>query len=398
MAKIRIAIAGVGNCASSLVQGIAFYARDDHDEIGLLHPRLGGYSVTDIEVVSAFDIDRRKVGRPLSDAIFAPPNNTKVFCRPPAGQGPIVRMGPILDGVSEHFRDYPPEQRFEPADEPPVEVAAVLRESNAEILVNYLPVGSQRATEHYAQACLDAGVSLVNCIPVFIASEPSWARRFQERGIPIVGDDIKAQVGATITHRTLARLFQERGARIDATYQLNTGGNTDFLNMLNRERLSSKKISKTDAVQSQLDVPLPKDQVHIGPSDYIPFLKDNKVCFLRIEGRGFGGVPLHVELRLSVEDSPNSAGEVVDAIRACKLARDAGLSGPVEPACAWTMKHPPLQVDDREALRELETMIERCQRQRSAGVAGTADAAGTASAETSSREAASTGTVTNTRQ
>jgi myo-inositol-1-phosphate synthase len=362
MSRIRIAIAGVGNCASSLVQGISHYAAADHEDVGLLHPQLGGFAISDIEVVAAFDIDRRKVGVALNDAIFALPNNTKVFCRPPAGAGPIVRMGPVLDGVSEHLRDYPPEQRFEPADAKPVDVARTLRESGAEILVNYLPVGSQRATEHYAQACLDAGVSLVNCIPVFIASDATWANRFKHAGIPIVGDDIKAQVGATITHRTLAHLFQERGVHIDATYQLNTGGNTDFLNMLNRQRLATKKVSKTDAVQSQLDVPLPDDRVHIGPSDYIPFLKDNKVCFLRIEGRGFGGVPMHLELRLSVEDSPNSAGVVVDAIRVCKLARDAGMSGPIEPVCAWTMKHPPVQMDDHDALQEMRALVESCQR------------------------------------
>lgn len=371
MSSIRIAIAGVGNCASSLVQGIANYSQAGHDDVGLVHPRLGGYSVADIEVVAAFDIDRRKVGVPLNDAILAPPNNTKVFCRPPAGGGPVVRMGPILDGVSEHFRDYPAEQRFEPSSAAPVDVARALRESGADMLVNYLPVGSQQAAEHYAQACVETGVSLVNCIPVFIASDPTWAERFKDRGIPIIGDDIKAQLGATITHRTLARLFQDRGVRIDATYQLNTGGNTDFLNMLNRRRLSSKKVSKTGAVQSQLDVPLPDDHIHIGPSDYIPFLKDNKVCFLRIEGSGFGGVPMHLELRLSVEDSPNSAGVVVDAIRACKLARDVGLGGPIEPVCAWTMKHPPRQMDDREALRAMESWIERCQR----GAASTASVA-----------------------
>ena len=222
-----------------------------------------------------------------------------------------------------------------------MDIAKTLRDSGAEILVNYLPVGSERATAYYAEACLEAGVSLVNCIPVFIVSDPKWAARFAERGIPCVGDDVKAQVGATMTHRTLARLFNDRGVRIDSTYQLNTGGNTDFLNMLNRDRLANKKISKTEAVQSQLDVPLDPERIHIGPSDFIPFQKDNKVCFLRIEGTGFGGVPLHLELRLSVEDSPNSAGVVVDAIRCCKLARDAGLAGPIEPVCAWTMKHPP---------------------------------------------------------
>jgi myo-inositol-1-phosphate synthase len=252
---------------------------------------------------------------------------------------------------------YPPDQRFEPASDSPCDVTHVLRESGAEILVNYLPVGSQKATEHYARACLDAGVSLVNCIPVFIVSDAAWAEKFAERGVSCVGDDIKAQVGATITHRTLARLLTDRGVRIDSTYQLNTGGNTDFLNMLNRSRLRDKKLSKTRAVQSQLDVPLDADKIHIGPSDYVPFLKDNKVCFLRLEGTGFGGVPMNIELRLSVEDSPNSAAVVVDAIRCCKLARDARLAGPIEPVSAWCMKHPPTQMNDPEALRATDEFI-----------------------------------------
>jgi myo-inositol-1-phosphate synthase len=266
-------------------------------------------------------------------------------------------MGPTLDGCPPHMCEFPPHMRFEPANLPPVNIAEALRDSGAQILINYLPVGSQRATEHYAQACLDAGAALVNCIPVFIASDPTWARRFQERGLPIVGDDIKAQLGATITHRTLARLFHDRGVRIDSTYQLNTAGNTDFLNMLARDRLASKKISKTEAVQSQLDVPLDPGQIHISPSDFVPFQKDNKVCFLRIEGTGFGGIPLHVELRLSVEDSPNSAGVVVDAVRCCKLALDAGMAGPIEPAAAWTMKHPPRQMIDTDARLAMEEFI-----------------------------------------
>ena len=364
MNRIRIAIAGVGNCASSLVQGIGYYAdragTPDAD-LGLMHPQLGGYAVGDIEVVAAFDIDRRKVGRPLYDALVAPPNNTKIFHPLAPGKGPLVRMAPILDGVPDHMADYPPDQRFDPADATPADIAQTLRDSGAQILVNYLPVGSQLATERFAEACLETGVSLVNCIPVFIVSDPKWAERFRVRGIACVGDDVKAQVGATITHRTLARLFADRGVQIDSTYQLNTGGNTDFLNMLNRARLTSKKISKTDAVQSQLDVPLTRDQIHIGPSDFVPFLKDNKVCFLRIEGRGFGGVSMHVELRLSVEDSPNSAGVVVDAIRACQLARDAGHAGPIEPVSAWTMKHPPMQMLDPEALRQMDEQIERWQ-------------------------------------
>ena len=356
MAKIRIAIAGVGNCASSLVQGISYYA-SGADTTGLLHPELGGYRVEDLEVVAAFDIDARKVGRPLEEAIFALPNNTKTFHREIPSTGVNVQMGNILDGVPEHMAEYPPHQRFEPAKARAVDAAKVLRDSGAEILVNYLPVGSEQATGWYAQACLDSGVSLVNCIPVFIVSDPVWAAKFKARGIPCVGDDVKAQVGATITHRTLAKLFNDRGVRIDSTYQINTGGNTDFLNMLNRNRLKSKKISKTEAVQSQLDVPLEADQIHIGPSDFVPFQKDNKVCFLRLAGTGFGGVPMELELRLSVEDSPNSAGVVVDAIRCCKLARDAGLSGAIEPVCAWTMKHPPRQMHDPEALEAMEQFV-----------------------------------------
>jgi myo-inositol-1-phosphate synthase len=365
MSKIRIAIAGVGNCASSLVQGIHYYGAGA-DTTGLLHPDLGGYRVEDLEVVAAFDIDVRKVGRALEDAMFALPNNTKVFHREIPPSGVTVQMGQILDGIADHMADFPPHQRFEPASAKPVDPARVLRESGAEVLVNYLPVGSEEATAWYAQACLDSGVSLVNCIPVFIVSNPAWANQFRARGIPCIGDDVKAQLGATITHRTLAKLFNDRGVRIDSTYQINTGGNTDFLNMLNRNRLKSKKISKTEAVQSQLDVPLEADQIHIGPSDFVAFQKDNKVCFLRIAGTGFGGVPMELELRLSVEDSPNSAGIVVDAIRCCKLARDAGLAGPVEPVCAWTMKHPPRQMLDTDARAAMEEFI------REAAAAGVA--------------------------
>jgi myo-inositol-1-phosphate synthase len=356
MSKIRIAIAGVGNCASSLIQGIHFYG-STADTTGLLHPALGGYRVEDLEVAAAFDIDVRKVGRPLEEAIFALPNNTKVFHSNIPATGVTVQMGNILDGVADHMAEYPPHQRFEPSNAKPVDPAALLRESGAEILVNYLPVGSEQATAWYAQACLDAGVSLVNCIPVFIVSNPQWSARFKRAGIPCVGDDVKAQVGATITHRTLAKLFNDRGVKIDSTYQINTGGNTDFLNMLNRRRLVSKKISKTEAVQSQLDVPLDPDQIHIGPSDFVPFQKDNKVCFLRVQGTGFGGVPMELELRLSVEDSPNSAGVVVDAIRCCKLARDAGFAGPINPVCSWTMKHPPQQMPDVDAHRAMEEFV-----------------------------------------
>src|SRR5688572_28124305 len=370
MSRIRIAIAGVGNCASSLVQGLHYYAAraagsgyDDRTgaggdaTAGVMHPVLGGYRVGDIEVVAAFDIDARKVGRPLEEAVFAAPNNTKEFHRPLPPTGVTVQMGPVLDGVAPHMASYPPHQRFEPASLPQVDVPRALRDSGAEVLVSYMPVGSQKATEFYAQACLDAGVGFVNCVPCFVVSDPKWAAKFQEAGVPCVGDDIKAQVGATITHRTLARLFADRGVRIDSTYQLNTGGNTDFLNMLSRDRLASKKVSKTEAVQSQLDVPLDPDRIHVGPSDFVPFQKDNKVCFIRIEGTGFGGVPMNLELRLSVEDSPNSAAVVVDAIRACKLARDAGIAGPIEPACAWTMKHPPKQMLDGDARRAFEEFV-----------------------------------------
>ena len=357
MKPIRIAVAGVGNCASSLLQGVDYYRHNPADCIGLMHASVGGFRAGDIEVVAAFDIDVRKVGRPLHKAIFAAPNNTKIFHRPVNAASVRVEMGPILDGAPEHMAEYPVDQRFEPANLPPCDVTRRLRETGAEILVNYLPVGSQKATEHYAEACLDAGVSLINCIPVFIVSDRTWAKKFTDRGIPCIGDDIKAQVGATITHRTLARLLADRGVRIDSTYQLNTGGNTDFLNMLNRARLRDKKLSKTRAVQSQLDVPLDADRIHIGPSDYVPFLKDNKVCFLRLEGTGFGGVPMHIELRLSVEDSPNSAAVVVDCIRCCKLAHDAKLAGPIEPVSAWCMKHPPTQMTDGEALHATDALI-----------------------------------------
>ena len=382
MNEIRIAVAGVGNCASALIQGIHYYAdrfaqMDDAAEaaIGLAHPILGGYAPGDIRVVAALDIDARKVGRPVHEAIFAPPNNTKVFHDGVVCDGVVVQMGNVLDGVAAHMAEYPERQRFVVADAPPAGAAQVeelLRESGAEVLLNYLPVGSQQAVEFYAECCLSAGVSLINCIPVFIVSDAGWAGRFTAAGIPCVGDDIKAQVGATITHRVLTRMMHERGAKIDVTYQLNTGGNTDFLNMLARSRLGSKRISKTEAVQSQLDVPLPADQVHIGPADFVAWQKDNKVCFCRIEARGFGGVPLNVELRLSVEDSPNSAGEVVDAIRCCKLARDRGLSGPLEAVSAFTMKHPPVQYTDAAARQMLDAFIEA---NSPAGAAKAAEAA-----------------------
>ncbi len=362
---IRVAIVGVGNCASSLIQGIHYYAdrfsRGCEDAgVGLMHPILGGYAPGDVAVVAAFDIDSRKVGCSLHEAVFAKPNNTKVFYDDFTYDDVTVQMGCVLDGVAEHMINYPEDLRFVVADKPDItrqQVVETLRDRQVEILLNYLPVGSQKASEFYAECALEAGVSLINCIPVFIVSDPGWAQRFTRAGIPCIGDDVKAQMGATIVHRVLARLATERGAKIDATYQLNTGGNTDFLNMLNHTRLGSKRVSKTEAVQSQLDVPLPPSQVHIGPSDFVAWQKDNKVCFCRIEARGFGGVPLNLELRLSVEDSPNSGGVVIDAIRCCKLARLAGLAGPIDGISAYTMKHPPIQFTDDQARQMVEAFI-----------------------------------------
>jgi len=361
MGRIRIAIAGLGNCASSLVQGIEHYRQLSQngmeESLGLMHYLIGLYSPGDIEVVAAFDIDARKVGKPVTEAIFSAPNNTKDICRVFEEPGPIVQMGNLLDGVSEHMGNYPEEQTFVISKESPVDVANVLRKSSADILLNYLPVGSQKATEYYANCALEAGVAFINCMPVFIVSNPTWAAQFKARGLPCIGDDIKAQLGATIVHRALTRLFRDRGVKLDATYQLNTAGNTDFLNMLNHKRLTSKRISKTEAVQSQMEEPLDCDQIHIGPADYVPWQKDNKVCFLRMEGRGFAGIPLNLELRLSVEDSPNSAGVVIDAVRICKLAKDNGIAGSLTYASAYFMKHPPVQFSDSVALEELEKFL-----------------------------------------
>jgi myo-inositol-1-phosphate synthase len=360
-ANIPIAIAGVGNCASSLLQGLDFYrapARaDEGPPVGLMHETLCDYRPTDIEVVCAFDVDRRKVGRPLHEAAVAPPNCTRPIFPKLSTSAVTVLMGPILDGISEHMADYPPDQTFLPADQAPVDVAAALRSSGAQILVSYLPVGSQLASEHYAHACLEAGVAFINCIPVFIASDPQWAAEFERRGLPLIGDDIKSQLGATIVHRMLAKLFADRGVAIDNTYQLNVGGNTDFLNMLNHTRTKSKRRSKTEAVQSNLPTPLAGDHIHIGPSDYVPFQRDNKLCFLRIEGRGFGNAPIELELRLSVQDSPNSAGCVIDAIRCCRVALDRGLAGPLTSISAYVMKHPPRQLPDDVAREQVERFL-----------------------------------------
>jgi myo-inositol-1-phosphate synthase len=358
--RIRIAIVGLGNCASSLVQGLEFYRTAPGPAPGLLHPVLGGYAPGDIEVAAAFDIDARKVGRDLSEAVFAPPNCTARFCPDLPPSGVSVRMGPILDGLAPHMRGFPDHRTFVPSDaaEPDqAEVVRILRDSGASILVNYLPVGSEQATHFWAECCLEAGLGLVNCIPVFIASDPAWAGRFQAAGLPLVGDDIKAQLGATIVHRALTDLFRMRGVPLDRTYQLNTGGNTDFLNMLERSRLASKRTSKTEAVQAVAGQRLAEENIHIGPSDYVAWQNDNKVCFLRMEGRLFGNVPMHMELRLSVEDSPNSAGVVIDAVRCCQLARDRGLSGPQDGPSAFLMKHPPTQHPDPEAWRLMEEFI-----------------------------------------
>jgi len=356
--RIRVAIAGVGNCASSLLQGIAYYGRpESRDGVGLMHVDMGGWLPADVEVVAAFDVDRRKVGQPLHQAAFAAPNCTRVVSSEIPPSPVVVQMGPVHDGVAPHMADYPEDQAFRPADEPPVDVARVLQETGTEVLVSYLPVGSQKAVAAYAEACLSTGASFINCVPVFIVSDPVWGGRFRDAGIPCAGDDIKSQLGATIVHRLLARLFVDRGVRVDRMYQLNTGGNTDFLNMLSRERLASKKISKTEAVTSQLPYDAGAANVHIGPSDYVPWQKDNKVCFLRIEGHGFGGAPIELEARLSVQDSPNSAGIVIDVIRYVKLARDRGLAGPLLPISAYTMKHPPVQMPEHESARQIEEFL-----------------------------------------
>jgi myo-inositol-1-phosphate synthase len=340
-----VGIVGVGNCASSFVQGLSYYrdARGNEPVPGLMNVELGGYHVGDVEVSAAFDVNAGKVGRDVADAIFARPNNTQRFSAVPA-TGVRVHRGPTLDGLGKYLRD-----EIEESDEDEADVADVLQTSGTDVLVSYLPVGSQRATEFYAEKALEAGCAFVNCIPVFIASDPGWRRRFEERGVPIVGDDIKSQVGATIVHRVLANLFRERGVRLDRTYQLNFGGNTDFQNMLERERLESKKISKTQAVASQLDMPLPPEDIHVGPSDHVPWLTDRKWAYIRLEGTAFGGVPLNVELKLEVWDSPNSAGIVIDAVRCAKIALDRKIGGALVGPSSYFMKSPPQQFTDGEA-------------------------------------------------
>jgi myo-inositol-1-phosphate synthase len=346
--KIKVAIAGVGNCACSLMQGVQYYRNADPSESvpGLMHVTLGGYHVGDIEFVAAFDVDAEKVGLELDKAIFAGQNNTIRFSDVPSS-GVTVMRGPTLDGLGKYYR-----QVVEESPAPPVDVAQQLRDSGAEVLVAYLPVGSEQAQKHYAQAAIDAGVAFVNAIPVFIASDPEWAAKFTAAGVPIVGDDIKSQVGSTIVHRMLARLFEDRGTVLDRTYQLNVGGNMDFKNMLERERLESKKVSKTQAVTSQIEAGIAADSVHIGPSDHVPWLEDRKWAYIRLEGRNFGDVPLNLELKLEVWDSPNSAGVIIDALRCARIGLDRQIGGPLIGPSAYFMKSPPVQFHDDEA-REL---------------------------------------------
>jgi myo-inositol-1-phosphate synthase len=347
---VRVAIAGVGNCASSLVQGVEFYRDADPNERvpGLMHVELAGYHVGDIEFVAAFDVDADKVGLDLGKAIFTSINNTIKFAEVPE-LGVHVQRGPTYDGLGQFYRELVEESPSEPVD-----VAQALRDARADVLVSYLPVGSEDAQKYYAQAALDAGVAFVNAIPVFIASNPEWAKKFEDAGVPIIGDDIKSQVGATITHRLLARLFEDRGLAIDNTYQLNFGGNMDFKNMLERERLLSKKISKTQSVTSQIDQGISSDHVHIGPSDHVPWLNDRKWAYIRMEGRNFGDVPLNIELKLEVWDSPNSAGVIIDAVRCAKVALDRGIGGPLLGPSAYFMKSPPVQYHDDDAHRMIE--------------------------------------------
>ena len=351
--KIRVAIIGVGNCASSLVQGVQFYRDASVDDFvpGLMHVELGGYHVRDIEFSAAFDINRTKVGRDLSEAIFAEPNNTIRFAEVPSLGVPVHR-GMTHDGVGKYLKDV-----VKKAPGATDDIVGILQATQTDVVVSYLPVGSEMATKWYVEQILEAGCAFVNCIPVFIASEKYWQRRFAERGLPLIGDDIKSQVGATIAHRVLTNLFRTRGVKLDRTYQLNFGGNTDFLNMLERDRLESKKISKTRAVTSQLGVPLPNENVHVGPSDYVPWLSDRKWCYIRMEGTTFGNVPLNCELKLEVWDSPNSAGVVIDAVRCAKLALDRGLSGAIVEPSSYFMKSPPQQFTDDEAREQLEEFI-----------------------------------------
>ncbi|MDD5509916.1 MAG: inositol-3-phosphate synthase [Dehalococcoidales bacterium] len=357
MGNINVAIIGVGNCASSLVQGVHYYKKAKENEFvpGLMHVNLGGYRISDINFVAAFDINKLKVGKDLAEAIFAPPNNTFKFTDVPA-TGVKVNRGMTHDGLGKYLAEI-----IEKAPGPTADIIGILKETKTHVVLNYLPVGSEEATKWYVEQVLAAGCGLINCIPVFIAREKYWQKRFEEKGLPVIGDDIKSQVGATIVHRVLTRLFMDRGVKLQRTYQLNFGGNTDFLNMLERERLESKKISKTNAVTSQLDYKLNPDDIHVGPSDYVPWLTDRKFCHIKMEGQTFGDVPLNLELKLEVWDSPNSAGVVIDAIRCCKLALDCGLKGSLTAPSSYFMKSPPVQYSDDEARRMVEEYITNCQ-------------------------------------
>jgi myo-inositol-1-phosphate synthase len=354
MSKVRLAIVGVGNCASSLVQGLEYYKEaNPEDRVpGLMHVELGGYHVRDVEIVAAFDVDAKKVGTDVAEAIFSEPNNTIRFAADVPPTGVTVQRGHTLDGLGTYYRE-----TIQESDQQPVDVAQTLRDARADVMVCYLPVGSEQAARHYAQAAIDAGVGYVNCLPAFIASQAEWAKRFADAGLPIIGDDIKSQVGATITHRVLTKLFEDRGVKLNKTYQLNFGGNMDFMNMLERQRLTSKKISKTRSVQSQLRRELDKKNIHIGPSDYVPWLEDRKWAQIRLEGQSFGDVPLTIELKLEVWDSPNSAGIVIDAVRCVKLALDRGIAGPLIGPSAYFMKSPPVQFSDDAAREMVEEFI-----------------------------------------
>jgi myo-inositol-1-phosphate synthase len=353
MNEVRIAIVGLGNCASSLIQGLEYYKDADPSVRvpGLMHVELGGYHIRDVRVVAAFDVDAKKVGKDVAEAIFTEPNNTIRFSDVPP-TGVTVLRGRTLDGLGTYYRDTIVE-----SDQPEADVVSILKETRADVLISYLPVGSEQADRFYAQCAIDAKVALVNALPVFIASDPEWAKRFADAGVPIVGDDIKSQVGATITHRVLAKLFEDRGVELDRTYQLNFGGNMDFKNMLERERLTSKKVSKTQSVQSQLEEPLDKEDIHIGPSDHVPWLQDRKWAMIRLEGRNFGDVPLTIEMKLEVWDSPNSAGVIIDALRCAKVAKDRGVGGPLIGPSAYFMKSPPVQFSDDMAREMVEEFI-----------------------------------------
>lgn len=372
MNKIRVAIIGVGNCASSLVQGVSFYRNATEQDFvpGLMHVNLGGYHPRDIEFTAAFDINANKVGRDLSEAIFAEPNNTIRFADV-APLGVKVQRGMTHDGLGKYLKQVIPKARGATDD-----IVGILKRTKTDVVINYLPVGSEMATKWYVEQVLEAGCALVNCIPVFIASEPYWQRRFEQRGLPIIGDDIKSQVGATIVHRILTDLFRKRGVQLDRTYQLNFGGNTDFLNMLERERLESKKISKTQAVTSQLGHPMPSDMVHVGPSDYVPWLSDRKWCYIRMEGTTFGNVPLNCEVKLEVWDSPNSAGVVIDAVRCAKLAMDRGIGGALTGPASYFMKSPPVQFSDDEARINTEAFINGESKEGDAADSGRRDRTG----------------------